>query len=547
MRVLLRRLAVLTASAALPAMVLLSGVLLPSGAAARGVDGGVDGAAAEVQRPNIVHVLTDDMSADLLPYATEALRLAAEGTTFDSFVYANSLCCPSRASILSGKYPHNTGVLTNSSQFGDGGLGDFLDDEDSTVAVRLKAAGYRTGLMGKYLNEYRPVGARDEWWYDYPADHVPAGWDEWHGVGPGGYNHMSYDITQSIDGQVQRQQSSDFANPYLTDVLSDKAVAFLERSVSEHPGQPFFLTVATFAPHPLVGGGFVPAPRDRADPGTGFPGDCGPADCRTVRAPRTPAFDADTSDKPAWVRRQPLSDDEIASIDQKFLLRVQMMQSINDLVARLRAQLTELGVADNTYVVFGSDNGFHLGQHRLHLDGGKSTPYEYDSVVPLTVVGPGVPAGARRGELVQNVDLFSTFLAMAGTRADGVDGHSVLGLLKGAPGRSWLREAAFVEFTSHARPAAGDPDAPEPPPVGTQSLNRTPPTYKALRTATETYVEYVTGEIEYYDLTADPHQLHNAADELPEARRMVLHDALTRYATCGTPEGVGCWAAGALP
>lgn len=542
MRVLLRRLAVLTAAAVLPAVALLSGAMLSGGAAARGLEepGG------EGQRPNILYVLTDDMSEDLLPYASEALRLAAEGTTFDSFVYANSLCCPSRASILSGKYPHNTGVLTNSSQFGDGGLGDFLDDEDSTVAVRLKEAGYRTGLMGKYLNEYRPVGANENWWYDYPADHVPAGWDEWHGVGPGGYNQMSYDITQSIDGQVERQQSSDFANPYLTDVLSDKAVGFLQRSVSEHPGQPFFLTVATFAPHPLVGGGFVPAPRDRANPGTGFPGDCGPADCRTVRAPRTPAFNADTSDKPAWVRREPLSDDEVASIDQKFLLRVQMMQSINDLVARLRAELNELGVADNTYVVFGSDNGFHLGQHRLHLDGGKSTPYEYDSVVPLTVVGPGVPGGVRRGELVQNVDLFPTFLAMAGTRAGAVDGHNALGLLKGAPGQSWPREAAFVEFTSHARPAAGDPDAPEPTPVGTQALNRTPPTYTALRTATETYVEYATGEVEYYDLTADPHQLHNAADDLPEERRAALHDTLTRYATCGTPDGVGCWAAGAI-
>lgn len=552
MRGVLRRVATLGLGAALPALVMLSAVMIPSGAAASGA-GRADGDPG--QRPNILYVLTDDMSADLLPYASEALRLAADGTTFDNFVYANSLCCPSRASILSGKYPHNTGVLTNSSQFRDGGLGDFLDDEDTTVAVRLKEAGYRTGLMGKYLNEYRPVGSAEAWWYDYPADHVPAGWDEWHGVGPGGYNHLSYDVTQSIDGRVQRQQSSDFANPYLTDVLSDKAVAFLQRSVSDHPDQPFFLTVSTFAPHPLVGGGFVPAPRDRADPATGFPGDCGPADCRTVRAPRTPAFDADTSDKPAWVRREPLTDDEIASIDEKFLLRVQMMQSLNDMVARLRAELTELGVADNTYVVFGSDNGFHLGQHRLHLDGGKSTPYEYDSVVPLTVVGPGVAPGVRRQELLQNVDLFPTFLAMAGTQATGVDGHSALGLLKGASARSWRRDAAFVEFTSHAGTTTGaatsagfsDPDAPEPPSAGTRSLNRNPPTYKALRTATETYVEYATGEVEYYDLEADPHQLRNGVADLPDARRAVLHEALARYTTCGTTTGVGCWAAGRLP
>ncbi|MGH3730919.1 MAG: sulfatase family protein [Micromonosporaceae bacterium] len=515
---------------------LLAGALLTSAATAVTPARETAGEA----RPNIVYILTDDMSADLIPYATEALRLRRDGLTFPNFVYANSLCCPSRASILSGRFPHNTGVLTNNSKHHDGGMGAFLDDEDRALPVQLQEAGYRTGLMGKYLNEYRPVGSHPDWWYDYPADYVPPGWDEWHGVGPGGYGEMEYDVTQSVDGVVRRQQSDEFANPYLTDVLSDKAVAFLERSSTEHPGQPFFLEVATFAPHPVVGGGFVPAPRDRANPGTGFPGDCGPVDCGKVRAPRTPAFNADTSDKPEWVRREPLTADEIAVIDQKFLLRVQMMQAINDMIRTLRAKLVELGAADNTYLVFGSDNGFHLGQHRLNLDGGKSTAYEYDSVVPLTVVGPGVAAGTERDELVQNVDLFSTFQAIAGRRPAPNDGHSVLGLLKGAEPESWLRDAAYIEYTSHDQPVAGDPDA------GTQGLNRNPPTYRALRTATETYVEYETGELEYYDLTADPYQLRNTADELPERRRAELHDALDRLSRCGTPDGPGCWGASAL-
>lgn len=491
-------------------------------------------------RPNILFILTDDLSADLIPYTQEIGKLQRDGITAENFVYSNSLCCPSRSTILSGLLPHNSGVLTNNSRHRDGGFGAFLPLEDSSIAVRLQDAGYRTGMMGKYLNEYRPQGARDAWWYDYSPDYVPPGWDEWHGFGGGGYNHMRYELTSSIDGEVRRERSADFENPYVTDVLSDKAVSFLERASAGD--QPFFLEVSTFAPHPKVRGGFVPAPRDRPDPETGFPGDCGPADCRDVQAPRTPAFNADTSDKPEWVRREPLTDAEIEEIDAKFVGRVQMMQAVDDMIARLRSTLVELGVDDNTYIVFGSDNGFHLGQHRLYLDGGKSTPYEYDSVVPLTVVGPGIPTDATRDELVQNVDLFPTFEAMAGLRPESRDGHNILGLLKGADGRSWQRKAAFIEFTFHEQTGTEDPDAA----VSTQDLNRQPWTYKAVRTATETYVEYENGVVEYYDLVDDPYQLDNAADRLPEERREALHDALTRLSTCGEPDRIGCWAAGAM-
>jgi len=517
-------------------MVVVTTLVALTGAAV-GAAGSPAGAGTTDDRPNIIYILTDDLSEDLIEYMTELTRMRREGTTLSNYIFANSLCCPSRATILSGKFPHNNGVLTNTSQFDDGGFGDFLDDENSTFAVALQQAGYRTGMMGKYLNEYRPQGARPHFPYDYPALYVPPGWDEWHGNN-GAYNQTTYFMTHSIDGVTSL---AEFYDQYLTDVLSDKAAAFIDRAVTAD-GKPFFLKIAPSTPHSKVFRDpvmpYVPAPRDRANPETGFPGDCGPVDCRTVRAPRTPAFNEDTTDKPSWVRRAPLTTDEIAEIDHKYVLRVQMIQAVNDMIGRLRAKLVELGIADNTYLVFGSDNGFHLGEHRLPT--GKQTAYEHDARVPLIVVGPGVVPGAQRAELAQNTDMFSTFLAMAGEPAGPNDGHNLLGLLHGADPSSWLRDAALIEHTSHATPAAGDPDADSVP------ANPIPGSYLAVRTSHELYVEYATGEVEYYDLRTDPYQLTNAAAGLSAQRRAQLHATLTALADCGAPNRPSCWAASQL-
>ena len=508
----------------------------------------------QAEQPNIVYVLTDDMSADLLQYMAEVDKLKAEGTTMENFVYGDSLCCPSRATILTGKFPHNTGVLTNNAQDldgdgqADGGLKAFRRWENRTIATALQDAGYRTGMMGKYLNGYKPIGSSSA-----PDLYVPPGWDEWHVAGGGGYNQMRYTMTRKIDGnKIHETQFEDPVNsgPYLTDVLAYKAENFIKRSVNRHPDQPFFLKISPFAPHSKVGPApddpypFVPAPRDRADPDAGFPGDCGQldgeqVDCSEVRAPRGGAFDKAVENGPSWLRDEPLTQAEIDKIDQKYLLRVQMMQAVDDLIGRVRAKLDEFGVAENTYIVFGSDNGFHLGEHRLLV--GKGTVFGHDSTVPLTVVGPDVRADQTRRQLVQNVDMYRTFLDMAGVQDPRPsNGRSILGLLGG--GGEWQRQAAFLEHTHKDGPVRGDPDA------HVLQGNVRPATYTAIRTADEVYAKYHNGEEEYYDLTEDPNQLVNQAAELTDQRRALLDGWRKDLANCGQgPPTLACYDASQHP
>ena len=181
--------------------------------------------------------------------------------------------------------------------------------------------------------------------------------------------------------------------------------------------------------------------------------------------------------------------------------------------------------------MFSSDNGYHIGEYRLLP--GKQTAFDTDVRVPLVVVGPGVPAGATRDQIVQNIDLAPTFEDLAGMPIPPtVDGHSLVAVLR--PGRSW-RTAALIE---HHGPndARDDPDA--------QTMRNGAPTYEAMRTATYTYVEYTDGEKEYYDRVTDPNELHNLAPTLTAARKAELHKALVKLRHCHSYQA--CWAAGHL-
>lgn len=489
-------------------------------------------------RPNIVLVLTDDMSWDLARYVSQLRSMQREGTTLDSFFVGDSLCCTSRSTIFTGLYPHNTHVLANTGPHGgwpafvdpnrDGNTAD--SNEKHTFAVYLDRQGYHTGFVGKYLNGY-PV-QRD------PA--VPQGWDEWHAIGGGGYREYGY-RTQSLDRDARNQ---DAAHPrtsvvhgeYATDYMADRAVDFLHRA--QHLPRPFFLEVATYAPHKRVpfdkthkAPRFPPALRDRPS-AADRDGDCGGGpnllgDCARLDANHSRAFNENTSDKPAWVRRKPLTAREHAKLTEDFRNRVRMMQSVNDLLARVRGALTP-ATARNTYVVFASDNGFHLGQHRLLR--GKETPYDHDIRVPVVVVGPGVPAGAHRKQIAQNTDFFATFLDIAGLgRRYRSDGMSLLPVLRGEHVPRW-RTAAFMEHTHIDPNAPGEVDDEAAAPG-----NSNPPTYQAVRTASALYVEYsvprARGAYEYYDLTRDPYELTNTYG--PGHPAQDVKDRLDAFRHCG--------------
>jgi arylsulfatase A-like enzyme len=457
--------------------------------------------------PNIVFVLTDDLSWNLVRHMPQVQRLQADGLTFNDYTVTDSLCCPSRSSILTGRFPHDTGVFTNGGD--DGGFAFFHShgEESQTFATALQARGYRTAMMGKYLNGYQPADTQGG-----SRPYVPPGWTEWDVAG-NGYPEFNYDLNENHTIVHYGSRPQD----YLTDVLSGKGVRFIANSAAAH--KPFLLEIATFAPHAP----YTPAPRD-AD---SFPG---------LTAPRGPAFDTLPTDAPPWLAgRDPLTATEKQVIDTGFRKRVQAVQAVDRMIGELRGALARAGVAGNTYVVFSSDNGYHMGQYRLNP--GKMTAFDTDIRVPLVAAGPGVHAGTGSTAAVQNIDLAPTFQHLSGAPVpSNVDGHSLVPLLRGGSGDSW-RTAGLIE---HHGPdtLADDPDLP-----GANSGN--PPSYEAIRTHTYTYVEYVDGSREYYDLAADPLELHNLAGSLGPARLAALHAALAGLVACH--DGATCWTAGHVP
>lgn len=416
---------------------------------------------AQSNKPNIIFIIADDLDTESMDHLPRLQSLLADrGTTFANFFVSLALCCPSRASILRGQYAHNTEIFTNNAP--GGGFQKFRDlgREESTIATWLRDAGYRTALMGKYLNGY-PV-----------TTYVPPGWDEWYGVA-GGVNFFNYWLNEN--GDLVRYGSDPEA--YLTDVLTEKAADFVLRTAPT--GQPFFMYIAPYAPHQPA----TAAPRHQ----DAFFG---------VQAPRTPSFnEQDVSDKPIWVRNTPLrTPTQIAQLDDLYRRRLQSMLAVEDLVERLIETLRAARQLGNTYIVFTADNGFHLAQHRLPA--GKNSAYEEDIRVPLIVRGPRVPAGRVVEHLAGNIDLAPTFAELGGVEAPAfVDGRSLVRFFhrREPPSENWrqgfLLEAGFI------------------------TGNRV---FQGIRGNGFTYVEYLnTGERELYDLEGDPYQLqslHDAAD-----------------------------------
>ncbi len=417
-------------------------------------------------RPNLVFVLADDLDKQLLTSHLSDYpnirALAAEGTTFSNAFVTNALCCPSRSTILTGLYSHNHGVMHNAPP--EGGAPAFRPLEPKALPVWLDNAGYATGYVGKYLN-------------NYDGTYVPPGWDVWHGVD-----------TDTIPATQPGQ---------MTDLFSEQADSF----VRHHSGAaPFYLQVAPIAPHEPA----VPYPRHSRL----FAGE---------RAPQPPSFgEKDVSDKPGYVSKlKPLTRDEISSFNDLHRNRLRSMMAIDEMVGRLVAALRETGELDNTYVVFASDNGLHMGQHRLGE--GKRLAYEEDIRVPLIVRGPSVPANVTRGRMVLNNDLAPTFAGWAGASPLlPVDGRSLTPLLGPSPPARW-RTAFVAEGARHER------------------IGR--PAYRAVRTENYLYARYANGERELYNLDRDPYQLRSYDEGANPTLKERLERRLSALDSCA---GTGC-------
>ncbi|WP_228282187.1 sulfatase family protein [Rubrobacter tropicus] len=486
------------------------------------------GTAKDADRPNVVLILTDDLAYDdLSPAMLEQMpnlrrELVEGGTTFENSFVTNSLCCPSRATTLRGQYAHNHQVLSNGPPLGGAEKFRFLGHEDSTFATWLQEDGYRTAFFGKYLNGYY-------------GDLVPPGWDEWYGINGNFLSNSLNENGVTIGYDPDRY--------HLDDVLSDKASDYVERTAGADPpffttDRPFLMWLGTKAPHQPA----TPAPR-HAD------------ELKDLELPRSPSFnEEDVRDKPRWVQdNQPLGPDQVAYMQELHRKRLQSMLAVDDMVGDLTDSLRRSGELDNTYIFFTSDNGFHLGQHRLGA--GKWTAYEEDIRVPLMVRGPGVPEGKKLPHMVLNNDLAPTFTDLAGVDPpDFVDGRSLAPLLDETPTpeedwrQRFLVEAVaergnvprppFVDESQVAPALTGDPLPNDWRKTSSGRADSSEewgrPWLKALRTENYLYVFYRTGERELYDLRKDPYQLDNIYDSAPEKLTRWLEAKLAVLNQCET-------------
>jgi N-acetylglucosamine-6-sulfatase len=415
-------------------------------------------AATPRPRPNIVFVMSDDQTVESMRVMTNVNELLArQGATFANNFASFPLCCPSRATYLTGQYGHNHTIMGNAAP--QGGYDKLRATEANTLPAWLRAAGYQTVHIGKYLNGYGRT----------QPTHVPAGWSEWYGsIDPSTYRF--YDYTLNENGRLVNYGSG--PQNYQADVYTAKAVDVVRRLAPR--SEPFFLSVAYLAPH---SGG----PRESDDPAnqaTPVPAPRHRNRFANEALPQPASFnEADVSDKPAVVRnRRLLPARRIAGVTENYRQRLESLLAIDEGVAAIVGALRTAGELDNTLFVYTADNGFFHGEHRIPA--GKVQVYEPSIRVPLVVRGPGVPRGVRMTQASVNVDLATTLADAANARPGRTgDGISLLGLL-----------ANRTRF------------------LGRDILLETPQ-YSAIHTPRYVYTEYANGERELYDLVADPQQL----------------------------------------
>jgi N-acetylglucosamine-6-sulfatase len=436
--------------------------------------------ASHAARPNIVVIMTDDQTVESLRVMPTVRReLAREGTSFANSFVSFSLCCPSRATFLTGQYAHNHGVVGNNFT---NGLSRF--DETNTLPVWLKRVGYRTIFVGKYLNGYGVFRRKA----------IPRGWDDWHAAAKLAY----FDYSLNENGKLVRYGHR--PRDYQTDVLTRTALAALARPAAQR--KPFFLWLAYWAPH-------EGNPRDRDDPPRLLTPSPAPRHRDLMYAqtlPHPASFDeGDVSDKPLDIQgRRLVTQNDLLAMTENYQQRLESLLAVDEGVAQLLDALRAGGRLDNTVIVFTSDNGFLQGEHRIR--DGKVYLYEPSIRVPLIVRGPGVPRDTTLRQLVANIDLAPTIAALAGAKPTRiVDGRSLVPLFV-HPRTHWAREL-LIERGPGGRAAFGER------------------LFTAIRTQRYLYAEYLTGERELYDLRRDPDELQSRHGDPAYAR---VRDELAR-------------------
>ena len=459
-------------------------------------------------RPNIVVIMTDDQTvADLSGMQNTQALVGGQGVSFRRSYVSYPVCCPSRATYLTGQYAHNHGVMGLYPP--TGGYGRL--DKRNTLPVWLQRAGYYTSHLGKFLNGY---GDQE------PAD-VPPGWSDWHAtVDYSTYRMWGYTMNDNGRFHTYGRPFQEDPRFYQTDVLTKKALSVIQSRAGR---QPFYLSINYLAPHyedrriqRRTGQLVRPAPRHRGA-------------FASTPLQRPASFnESDMSDKPRFLQRRArqLTGADIARLTRDSRSRRAALLAVDEGVARIVTALSRRGELDNTYIVFTSDNGYMQGEHRVRS--GKMLPYEPSAQVPLLIRGPGLPAGQVSSELVANIDLAPTLLDIAGAEAGKpVDGRSLLPFARN-PG--WRTRRAILHETGGSR-YAGRREQDEAG-TGGRSLRRVM-TYRAVRTPGWLYVRYRGGGRELYNLRSDPHEMRSLHRDPGHRRvRRVLARELRRLADC---------------
>jgi N-acetylglucosamine-6-sulfatase len=474
----------------------------------------VSSAAAVPRAPSFLVVLVDDQAKNSFTRSYMPItfrQIVDHGTTFTNGLAAPPLCCPDRAGIITGQYPHNHGVFANRPGYPD------LRDPDNTLPVWLRRAGYRTGLVGRFLNRYRGLE---------PA----PGFNRWFGYkGAGAY--YDYDVS---DQGVLRHYGHERSD-YSTDVLTRAATRFLDRSAASP--KPFFLWLTYNAPHPAR----QPDPGPCAESDPTAPGKAAFRAERDIPLHRSPSFnERRISDKPRKIRRlDRLHASDIRTIERRWHCTLAAMREVDSGVGRLMNSLRQNRELAHTIVIYLSDNGFFFGEHRIPF--GKGFVYEPALEVPYVVRMPNAYTSstppARNHMAVTNQDIAPTLLDYAGRFHPGVrpcagpggcrrmDGRSLAPLLGG--GGTWPADrGVLVELDSR---------------VTSQRTKVNPEcncAYVAIRTQRYLLSELSTGERELYDLVRDPYQLKNVIKSPGYAViREILDGRLDRLRHCSGVEG----------
>jgi N-acetylglucosamine-6-sulfatase len=575
-RTQLRALAAARLALAASLLVLIASLAWAGAQSAEAAPGGGKGSAkagaSATQAPSFVVIQTDDQTLEALtatytppggaPIAAMPNTLAligGRGVTLSRYYVTYPLCCPSRVTLMTGRYAHNHNVRGNVPP--EGGYTGFSIRQgfSHNIATWLQGAGYRTIHVGKFLNGYG----------DEPFDNgqtVPPGWDAWHSVLKSDTDHYFYGYKLNDNGTIdgpfgdsgswdtrEYGEVDDFGCPlaplnglpcyYESDIFSRIAG---EELAGTSPEQPFYLQLDYTAPHGdfRKPAGPEPAPRHYDT----FAGAALPHD----RAEGV--NEGNVADKPRFIREASyLSPTELHTYRVYWQKQLESLRAVDDGVKQVIDTLGALHRLRNTYVIFTSDNGFFLGEHRL--TGGKFLAYEPSTHVPFLMRGPGIKPGSLTGELAANTDIAPTILELAGVQADkSIDGRSLVPYIKDTTLRTRrpILFESFVETSDVEANGGGPPAIPANVPQrtngartsargsgeATTSIVAPPKDYEGIRLGPYKYIEWPDGQKELYDINKDPYELNNIIrDRNLFPIRAFLHNQLVRMEECS---GLSC-------